>query len=146
MKQLQQFFKRLNDWIFQGMHLPVIIAVFIIAAVAITVTIVSILNRPESNIVTVFVTVEGLEDGNNFENRQIKITDGDTISNIFSLKYNEIYEAFGRPLIQYNEFQSFIEKKKTAEKSFHVTIDGVFDNNLSQAYVYEGQTIVISYY
>lgn len=145
MKQFKLFLKRVNDWIFQGAHLPVLLAVFIIATVAVTVTVVSILNRPESETVTVYVTVQGLDE-NNFENRQISITDGDTIANIFSLKYEDIYESFGRPLIQYNEFQSFMGTKKTTEKSFHVTIDGVFDNNLSQAYVYEGQTIVISYY
>ena len=146
MKHIQKFFKSAGDWLFEGARLPVIIVIFIVAAVAATVTIVSLANRPESKTVTAFVTVEGLEDGKNFEKRVIKITEGDSISDIFSLKYEDIYESFGRPLIQYNEFQSLLGTRKTLEKSFHVTIDGVFDSNLSQAYVYGGQTIVISYY
>ena len=146
MKRIQQFFTRLGDWVFQGARLPILIAVFIVAAVAVTVTVVSLMNRPESTTVTVYVTVQGLEDGKNFENRQIQITDGDPISDIFSLKYENIYEAFEQPFIQYNEFQSFLGTRKTLEKSFHVTIDGVFESNLSQAYVFGGQTIVISYY
>lgn len=146
MKQIQQFFKRISDWLFRGARLPIIIAVLIVAAVAVTASIVSTLNKPESKTVTAYVTIKGLEDGKNFENRQIQINDGDPISDIFSLKYKDIYEAFGQPLIQYNEFQSLLGTRKTVEKSFHVTIDGVFDSNLSQAYVYGGQTIVISYY
>lgn len=146
MKQMQQFFKKLSDWVFTGKRLPVIIVVFIVASVAVIVTVVSSVNKPESSTVTVFVTVEGLEDGKNFENRQISIKDGDPISEIFSLKYEDIYEAFGQPLIQYNELQSMLGVKATNEKSFHITVDGRFETDLSQAYVYGGQTIVISYY
>lgn len=63
MKQMQQFFKRLSDWIFTGKRRPVIIVVFIVAAVAVIVAVVSSVNKPESSTVTVFVTVEGLDDG-----------------------------------------------------------------------------------
>ena len=146
MKQMQQFFKKLSDWVFTGKRLPVIIVVFIVVSVTVIVTVVSLVNKPESNIVTVFVTVEGLEEGKNFENRQISIKDGDPISEIFSLKYEDIYEAFGQPLIQYNELQSILGVLVTNEKSFHITVDGKFETDLSQAYVYGGQTIVISYY
>lgn len=146
MKHVQNFFKRLADWIFQGARFPAVLSVAIVLAVTATVLTVSLYNKPESKTVTAYVTVKGLENGNNFENRQISVTDGDSLAEIFSLKYKDIYEAFGQPLIQYNEFQSLLGVRKTNEKSFHVTIDGVFDSNLSQAYVYGGQTIVISYY
>lgn len=146
MKRVRQFFAALSDWITQGMRLPVILALTVVIAVAAVVAVVAAVNRPESDTVTVFVTVRGLEDGKNFENRQIKISDGDAVADIFSLKYKDIYEAFEKPFIQYNEFQSFLGTRKTPEKSFHITIDGKFDSDLSQAYVYGGQTIVISYY
>ena len=136
--------KRFADWLFEGIRLPIAIVAFIVIVVVVTVSIVWTANRPESTTVTAYITVQGLENG--FENRQIKIEDGDSIANIFSLKYKDIYEAFGQPFIQYNEFQSFMGVRKTEEKSFHVTIDGRFDSNLSQAYVYGGQTVVISYY
>lgn len=146
MRHIQQFFNKVNNWIFQGARLPIIIVSFIIVAVTLVVVIVSRLNKPESSQVVAFVTVQGLSEDKTFENRQITIADGECITDIFSLKYQNIYEAFGKPLIEYNEFASFMGTRKTLEKSFHVTIDGVFESNLSQAYVYGGQTIVISYY
>ena len=146
MQNIKNFFKGVINWMFVGKRLPIIIAVFILVATAATITVVATLNKPESNIATAYVTVKGLGEGKDFENRQIKIEDGDTIKQIFSLKYPDIYEAFGKPLIQYNEFYSLLGVRKTQTKSFHVTIDTLHDNNLDQAYVYGGQTVVIEYY
>lgn len=146
MHGIKKFFKSLTNWIFVGKRLPIIIAVFIIVATAVTITVVASFNKQEQEIGTAYVTVKGLGDGKDFENRQIKIEEGDTVKEIFSLKYPDIYEAFGRPLVQYNEFYSFMGVRKTESKAFHVTIDTLHDNNLDQAYVYGGQTIVIEYY
>lgn len=131
---------------FTGARFPLLLVLLIAAVTIVSIVVVTAVNKPDSKTVTAFVTVKGLGDGKDFENRQISITDGDSIADIFSLKYKNIYEDFEQPFIQYNEFQSLLGVKKTNEKSFHVTIDGVFDSNLSQAYVYGGQTVVISYY
>lgn len=103
------------------------------------------INREETSYVTVFVTVKGFGDDVDFANRQIKIEDGDSIKNIFSYKYKNIYEDFGKPFIQYNEFKKFMDYEAKDGKSFSVKIDGVFSSNLELAYVYEGQTITIEY-
>ncbi len=146
MHSVKKFFQNIVNWMFVGKRLPIIIALFIVAVTAVTITVVASFNKTEDKIGTVFVTVKGLGEGKDFENRQIKIEEGDSIKEIFSLKYPDIYEEFGRPLIQYNEFYSFLGVRKTESKSFHVTIDTLHDNNLDQAYVYGGQTVVIEYY
>lgn len=144
MQKLKQFFVSFSNWLFVGSRLPIIIVAVVLIATTATVLIVSKANGPKTEMVTAYVTIEGFGDAD-FENRQIKITDGDSIKDIFSLKYPDIYESFKKPLVQYNEFYSFMGFEKTLEKSFSVTIDGLHDNNLDQAYVYGGQTVVIKY-
>lgn len=146
MHAIKKFFKDISNWMFVGKRLPIIIAAFILIATTATIMIVAGINKTEVETATVYVTVKGLGEDIDFENRQIKIKDGASIKEIFSLKYPEIYESFGKPLIQYNEFYSLLGVRKTQSKSFHVTIDTLHDNNLDQAYVYGGQTIVIEYY
>ena len=146
MHAVKKFFHNIVNWMFVGKRLPIIIALFIVVVTAVSITVVASFNEMDSKIGTVYVTVKGLGEGKDFENRQIKIEEGDSIKEIFSLKYPDIYESFGRPLIQYNEFYSFLGVRKTESKSFHVTIDTLHDNNLDQAYVYGGQTVVIEYY
>lgn len=145
MQRVSQFFKKLSDWIFVGKRLPVILVVFILVACVVTVSIVMHLNKPESELVTAFVTIKGFGEDVDFENRQIKIKEGASIKEIFSYDYQSIYESFGKPLIQYNEFYSFMGKKKENGKYFQLTIDGLFESNLDQAYVYGGQTVVVEY-
>ncbi len=146
MHVIKKFFKSISDWMFVGKRLPIIIAAFILIATTVTILIVSGINNTDNELVTAFVTVKGLGEDIDFENRQIKIKDGASIKEIFSLQYPDIYESFKRPLIQYNEFYSLLGVRKSTSKSFHVTIDTLHDNNLDQAYVYGGQTIVIEYY
>ncbi len=143
---IKKFFKSITDWMFVGKRLPIIIAAFILIATTATIMIVAGVNNTEKELATVYVTVKGLGEDIDFENRQIKVEDGASIKEIFSLKYPDIYESFKRPLIQYNEFYSLLGVRKTESKSFHVTIDTLHDNNLDQAYVYGGQTVVIEYY
>lgn len=144
MQKIKQFFKALSDWLFVGPRLPLIIAAFVVIACVVTAVAVSNANKPKDDIVTAYVTVSGLGE-KDFSNRQIKIVDGDSIKQIFSLEYESIYNDFGKPLVQYNEFYSFLGVKKTLEKSFHVKVDDLHENNLDQAYVYGGQTITITY-
>ena len=145
MSKFQNFFRKLSDWVFVGKRLPLIIAIFVIVAVTVTVGIVVSLNKTDSANATVYVTVTGLGD-KDIENRRINIVDGEAVMDVVSLKYESIYNDFGQPLVRYNEFYSFMGVKKTAEKSFHIQIDGKFDSNLETAYLYDGQTLTISYY
>ena len=145
MTRIRDFFRAVGDWLFVGKRLPLIIVALILALTALTVSIVYSLNNTDDELVTVYVTVEGLGD-KDFENRQIKVKDGEALRDVFSLKYEEIYNDFGQPFVYKNEFYSLLGVEKTKEKSFHVTIDGLHDNNLENAYVYGDQTVVISYY
>lgn len=145
MQKIAKFFKSVSDWLFVGKRLPVIIALFLIISISVTVAVVYSHNKPQTETATVLVTIKGFGE-KDFTNKQIKIEQGDTVENVFSLKYEDIYNDFGQPLIRNNEFYSFMGEKKTAGKSFHVTIDGKFDTNLSQAYLNNGQILVISYY
>ena len=145
MSRVSNFFKKIIDWLFVGKRLPIIIAAFVIIAVSITAWIVIDMNKVDPYGATVFVTIKGFD--NDFENRQIKIeTNGDTVKEIFSLKYPEVYEAFGKPFIHKNVFSKFMNKKATPEGAhFQVTIDGDIHRNLENAYVFDQQTIVIEY-
>ena len=145
MSRIAKFFKNLSDWIFVGKRFPILLVTLIIIGVFATVITVSQMTKEKDELVTVFLTVSGLGD-QDFENRQIQVYDSDSLANIFSLKYENIYNEFGKPFVYKNEFYSFLGVEKTPTKSFHVTIYGIHDNNLSNAYVYEGQTIAISYY
>lgn len=145
MSRVRSFFKTVGDWLFVGKRLPLLIVAVVLIAASVTVSIVYSLNKKPDEYVTVYVTVKGLGD-KDFENRQIKVIDGDALGEIFSLKYEKIYNDFGQPFVHRNEFYSFLGVKKTDEKSFHVTIDGRYGNNLENAYVYGEQTVVISYY
>ena len=129
---------------FVGKRLPVIIAAFVIIAVTVTVAIVYGMNKPDPYNATVYVTVEGLGELD-FKNRQIQIKEGDSVVDVFSLKYENIYEDFGQPFIRNNEFQSLLGVKKTAEKSFRVKIDGKHDNTLDNTYLHDGQVLTITY-
>lgn len=146
MKAIKQFLSNVADWIFTGKRLPVLVVAAILIITGVTLTILHFSNKEEPELVPVYLTVEGLGEDLDFERRVLKIQDGDTVKEIFSLKkYPEYYEAFGKPFVQYNEFQSFMGVKK-GEKTFHVQINGVHDTNLDQAYVAKGSTILIKYY
>lgn len=144
MTRIADFFKKLSDWLFVGKRLPIIIAAFVIIAVVVTVSIVYGMNKPEPYDATIYLTVEGLGELD-FENRQIQIKEGVSVQDLFSLKYEKVYEEFGQPFIRNNEFHSFLGVKKTAEKSFRVKIDGKHDNTLDQTTLYDGQVLTITY-
>ena len=146
MQAIKNVLNAIADWIFKGKRLPILVVTAIVLIVAATLTILHFSNKEEVELVSVYLTVEGLGEELDFEKRVLKIEDGATVKEIFSLKeYPEYYEAFGRPHVRYNEFQSFMGVQK-GDKSFHVMINGVHDTNLDQAYVNAGSTILIKYY
>lgn len=147
MRALKRFFGAISDWLFAGYRLPILIVIAIIAITAVTVTVVVNANKKEEERVTVYLTVSGLGEDVDFERRILKINDGDSVKQIFSKKdYPEYYEQFGTVFVYKNEFRQFMGVESKDGKAFHVRIDGSEDNNLDQAYVYEGQTIEIKYY
>ena len=79
------------------------------------------------------------------ENRELLVEENDTVAEIFSLKYPEIYEEFQQPLVMNNVFQSFNGVRSTSSKQFYVKINGTYENILTQAYVYSGATVEIEY-
>lgn len=146
MNSIKKFLSAVADWIFTGKRLPILVVTAIVVIAAATVTILSLSNKEERELVSVYLTVEGLGEELDFEKRVLKIEDGATVKEIFSLKeYPEYYEAYGRPFISYNEFKSFMGIK-AGDKGFHVMVNGIHDTNLDQAYVAAGSTILIKYY
>ena len=61
----------------------------------------------KAEIVPIYLTVTGLGEGKDMENRELLVEENDTVAEIFSLKYPEIYEEFQQPLVMNNVFQSF---------------------------------------
>ena len=146
MKAIKKFLSSVADWIFTGKRLPILVVAVILVITGVTIGILAVSNKEDVELVSVYLTVEGLGEELDFEKRVLKIEDGATVKEIFSLaEYPEYYEAFGRPFVQYNEFQSFMGVKK-GEKSFHVMVNDIHDSNLDQAYVAAGSTILIKYY
>lgn len=147
---MKETLRKIGDWIMTGRRLTYIILAVILVAVivvcSVSVYIYNLSNKASTpEIVEAYVTITGFGE-NDVTNYPILIEDGDTVENIFSLKYEDIYNKFGKPLVYKNEFTSFMGEQKGGGKTFHVRIDGVFDTNLSQAYVYSGQTVYIDFY
>ena len=125
------------------LFVTIICAVVLIITVVTTVVVINS-NKKEVEKVTAYLTVQGLGEDVDFENRVIKIVEDDTVMQIF--RYEEYAEQFGKLRFHKNELVMFMDVKAENSKGFHVQIDGIDDNNLDQAYVSEGQTITIKYY
>ncbi len=132
-------------WI--GKHWAISLTIFLILAITLT-TIVcwNAFGKEKPEYGPVFITVEGLGEGKDMQKREITVNVAQTVSEIFSMKNPEIYEMFGHPLVENNEFRSFLGVQKNSQKRFHVTVDGQQEKILTQAYVRSGAEILIQYY
>lgn len=132
-------------WI--GKHWAISLTIFLVLAITLT-TIVcwNAFGKEKPEYGPVFITVEGLGEGKDMQKREIKVNVAQTVSEIFSMKNPEIYEMFGHPLVENNEFRSFLGVQKNSQKRFHVTVDGQQEKILTQAYVRSGAEILIQYY
>ena len=132
-------------WI--GKHWAISLTIFLILAITLT-TIVcwNAFGKEKPEYGPVFITVEGLGEGRDMKERELTVDVSQTVSEIFSMKNPEIYEAFGHPLVENNEFRSFLGVQKNSQKRFHVTVDGQQEKILTQAYVRSGAEILIQYY
>lgn len=133
-----------GGWI--AKHWAISMAIFLVVAITATTIICwNAFGKDQKELVPIYVTVKGLGEGKDMENRKVMVPDGAAIADIFSLENPEIYEDFGRPLVSNNEFRSFMGVKTTASKRFYVTINGTYDNILPMAYIWEGAVVVIEY-
>lgn len=99
--------------------------------------------KPE--VANVYVTTEGFGEGKDVEGKLLSVTPGDSIQDVFGLRYKEYYEYFGKPLIRQNEFVDFFGKKKQGTANIRVYINDVLTLDLAQAYLGDGANIRIVY-
>ena len=132
------------QWI--GKHWAISTAIFLVIAIAVTSIVCwNVFGKEKEEIVPIYITVKGLGEGKDMENRKVMVTNYASIADIFSLKNPEVYEMFGKPLVYNNTFRSFMGVQATSSKKFYVTIDGTYDNILTMAYIREGAVVVIEY-
>ncbi len=132
-------------WI--GKHWVVSLSVFLILAITITTVICwNAFGKEKIEYGPVFITVEGMGEGKDMQKREVTVDVSQTVAEIFSIRNPEIYEMFNRPLVENNEFRSFLGVQKNSQKRFYVTVDGQQEKILTQAYVRSGAEILIQYY
>ena len=136
---------KIFGWI--GRHWAVSLAVFLIAAITATAAVMwNLYGKEKPAPATIYVTITGLEEGLNMENRALQVHADETIYQIFNQKnYPQIYEEFGRPLIVNYAFHSLMGVRAANGKRFSVKIDGTYNNVLTQAYVHDGAVVEIEY-
>ena len=117
----------------------------IILAIALISVISIIFWGPEPEVAYVTVTTEGFGEGKDVTEKLISVDPGDSVAEVFSLKYKEYYEFFEKPLVRANEFVDFLGKKKQGSAKIRVYIDGVLTLDIGQAYLGTGSNLKIVY-
>lgn len=137
-----------------GKHWAISTAVFLVVAITATTIICwNVFGKEKSDPVPVFVTVSGLGEGKDMVKREYTVENYDSLSEIFSSKYKEVYEDFEYPLVANNTFRSLLGVSPSGGKRFYVTIGSTATadstttdaNNLTQSYIYSGCEIIIEY-
>ncbi len=145
-------FIRALRWI--GKHWAISTAVFLVVAItATTIVCWNIFGKEKADPVPVFVTVSGLGEGKDMVKREYTVDNYDSLSEIFSSKYEDVYEDFEYPLVANNTFRSLLGVSPSGGKRFYVTIGSTATadstttdaNNLTQSYIYSGCEIIIEY-
>ncbi len=126
-------------------HWAISLAGFLVVAISITTAVCWHFFQDRPTMVPVYVTVSGLGEGKDMVKREIFVEDGENVADIFSLDYPEIYEEFRRPYIANNRIVSFQGVSATVSKKFDIALDGQLQPVPSQAYIWEGVTITITY-
>lgn len=124
-------------------------AFLIIGAIVLAIVVVSVIGivffGPKPERAYVYVTTEGFGEDKDVTEKLLTITPGDTIAEVFSLKYKEYYEFFEKPLVRANEFVDFFGKQKGNGAKIRVYIDGVLTLDIEQAYLGTDSNIKIVY-
>lgn len=143
MSAILNAFMKCGRWI--AKHWAISLAAALVAAVGILSVVFFGMYGDQKELVPIYVSVSGLPEGKNMEKRELMVADGATIADIFSLEYPEIYEQFKEPLVDNNNFRTFMEVSPSGGKRFYVKIGNVDTNILTQAYTYPGAHVEISY-
>ncbi len=132
-------------WI--GKHWALSFTLFLVLAIVVTSVVCwNVFGKEKPEYGPVFITVEGMGEGKDMQNREITVDVSQTVAEIFSIKNKEVYEMFGHPLVENNEFRSFMGVQKNSQKRFYVTVDGQQEKIITQAYLRSGAEILIQYY
>jgi hypothetical protein len=135
-------------------HWAISTAIFlVIAIIATTIVCWNVFGKAKEDPVSVFVTVSGLGEGKDMVKREYVVENYESLSEMFSSKYEQIYKDFEDPLVANNTFRSLLSVSPSGGKRFYVTIGStatadstVTDaNNLTQSYIYSGCEILIEY-
>ena len=125
----------------------------IVAITATTIICWNVFGKEKVEKIPVFVTVSGLGEGKDMVKREYTVDDAEIVSEMFSVKYPEIYRDFESPLVANNTFRSLLGVSPSGSKRFYVTMGSTVDsqstttdaNNLTQSYVYSGCELIITY-
>jgi hypothetical protein len=127
-------------------HWAVSLALLLVVAIAGTSVVCwNLFGKEKKVMVPVYLTVSGLGEGKDMTQRELMVEDNTSVALIFSLEHPEIYEEFQQPLVMNNTFQSFLGVKPTSSKRFYVKVDGTYENNVTQAFIWEGAVVEIEY-
>lgn len=125
----------------------------IVAITATTIVCWNVFGKEKVEKISVFVTVSGLGEGKDMVKREYIVDNEEIVSEMFSVKYPEIYQDFQSPLVANNTFRSLLGVSPSGSKRFYVTMGSTVDsqstttdaNNLTQSYVYSGCELIITY-
>lgn len=117
----------------------IVLAVVLISVVSI------IFWGPKPEVAYVYVTTQGFGEEKDVKQKLLTVTPGDSVAEVFSLKYEEYYHFFEKPLVRSNEFVDFLGKKKGANAKIRVYIDNVLTLDIEQAYLGTDSNIRIVY-
>lgn len=130
-----------------GKHWVFTFTLFLVVSVTVTSIICwNVFGKEKTEYGPIFVTVEGLGEGKDMQDRELTVDVSQTVAEIFSMQNSEIYEMFGHPLVENNEFRSFLGVQKSSKRRFYVTVDGQQEKIITQAYVRSGAKVLIQYY
>ena len=124
-------------------------AFLFIGGILLAIVVVSIVSiifwGPKEEVAYIYVTTQGFGEDKDVKQKLLTITPGDSIADVFSMKYEEYYEFFDKPLVRANEFIDFFGKKKTGGAKIRVYIDDVLTLDIEQAYLGTDSNIKIVY-
>lgn len=127
-------------------HWALSLALLLVVAIAATSIVCwNLFGKEKKVMVPVYLTVTGLGEGKDMTQRELMVEDNTSVALIFSMEHPEIYEEFQQPLVMNNTFQSFLGVKPTASKRFYVKVDGTYENNVTQAFIWAGAVVEIEY-
>lgn len=114
-------------------------AFWLIVGIVVAIAAVSIVSvifwGPEEEVAYIYVTTEGFGQDKDVSGKLLTVTPGESIADIFSLKYQEYYEYFGKPLVRNNEFVEFLGVQKKGSAKIRVYVDDVLTLDIEQAFL-----------